>query len=156
MMMRSIALLTMLFAAPAVAQTCPAPAGWDAPAKHLAARSPDMKFALATGTSVQLELRASKDVQFAVASDRKPKANSLAGLAALDVAKAGKLDVILSNATYVDLVRDGKTLKSTGHASLATCPGFRKSVSFDVVPGRYIVQLNDAPERTVRMATVLR
>lgn len=155
--MRMIAsLLMILVAAPAVAQTCPAPSGWDVPAKHLAARSPDMKFALATGTSAQLELRANKDVQFAVDSGRKPKANSSAGLAAVDVAKAGKLDIILSNATFVDLVRDGQILKSTGHSSLATCPGFRKLVSFDVVPGRYIVQLNDAPERTVRMATVLR
>lgn len=154
--MRSIAVLSFLLASPAVAQTCPAPAGWDTPAKHLAARAPEMKFALATGTSNQIELRAAKDVKFAVASDRQPKPNTSAGLAALDVAKAGKLDVILSNRTFVDLVRDGKIVKSTGHASLATCPGFRKLVTFDVQPGRYVVQLTDAPERSVRIATILR
>lgn len=154
--MRVIAVLPLMLATPAFAQTCPAPAGWDAPKKHLAARAPEMKFALTTGTSNQIELRAAKDVTFAVASDRKPGPNTSAGLAGLDVQKAGKLDVILSNRTYVDLVRDGKILKSTGHASLAKCPGFKKLVSFDVQPGRYVVQLNDAPERTVRMATILR
>lgn len=154
--MRIFAVLAFVLASPVMAQTCPAPAGWDAPTKHLAARAPEMKFALATGTSNQLELRGAKDVKFAVASDRKPKANTSAGLAGLDVTKAGKLDVILSNGTYVDLVRDGKILKSVSHASLASCPGFRKQVTFDVTPGRYVVQLTDAPERTVRMATILR
>ncbi|MES2291643.1 MAG: hypothetical protein V4530_18095 [Pseudomonadota bacterium] len=152
--MRTIAVLALMTVTPAMAQTCPAPAGWDKPAKHLAARVPDMKFALATGTTTQIELRAASDVNFAVA-EREPKPRTSAGLAALDVPKAGKLDVILSNATFVNLVRDGATLKSTGHNDLKTCAGFRKSVSFDVTPGRYIVQLTNAPERTVKMATVL-
>lgn len=153
--MRSVAVLALLLATPAFAQTCPSPTGWDKPTKRLAARVPEMKYALATGASDLIELRAGKDVKFAVDSARKAKAGTSAGLAALDVAKAGKLDVILSNATFVDLVRDGKILKSTGHADLKTCTGLRKSVSFDVIPGRYIVQLTDAPERTVKMATVL-
>jgi hypothetical protein len=154
--MRTVTVLALLVASPAVAQTCPSPAGWDKPVKHLAARAPEMKFALAVGTSNEIGLLPPKDVKLAVKGDRKPKPNSSAGLAALDVTKAGKLDVILSTATYVDLVRDGRVLKSTGHTDLKTCPGLRKSVSFDVVPGRYIVQLTDAPARTVKMATVLR
>lgn len=154
--MRFVVALAFLTATPVVAQTCPAPAGWDKPAKHLAARTPEMKFALATGTSTIIELRAAKDVKFAVESKRTAKPNASAGLAALEVSKAGPLEVILSNATYVDLVRDGAILKSTSHSDLKACPGFRKSVLFDVVPGRYIVQLTDAPERTVKLATLLR
>ncbi|MEP6786668.1 MAG: hypothetical protein ABI898_13165 [Sphingomonadales bacterium] len=153
--MRSVAVLALLIATPTFAQTCPSPTGWDKPTKRLAARAPEMKYALATGASDLIELRGANDVKFAVNSGRKPKVGTSAGLAALDVAKAGKLDIILSNATFVDLVRDGIILKSSGHTDLKTCAGFRKSVSFDVVPGRYIVQLADAPERTVKMATVL-
>lgn len=153
--MRSVAVLALLIAAPAFAQTCPSPTGWDKPTKRLAARAPEMKYALVTGGSDLIELRGVNDVKLAVDSGRKPKPASSAGLAALDVAKAGKLDVILSNATYVDLVRDGAILKSTGHADLKTCSGFRKLVTFDVTPGRYVVQLVDAPERTVKMATIL-
>lgn len=154
--MRTVAVLALLIGTPVFAQTCPSPAGWAKPARHVAARAPEMKFALATGTSTQLELRAGKDVKLAAITDRKPKPRTSAGLAALNVAKAGKLDVILSNATYVDLVRDGRTLKSASFTMPKDCPGIRKSVTYDVVPGRYIIQLTDAPARTVKMATVLR
>ena len=154
--MRSVVLLTLLVASPAFAQTCPSPAGWAKPARHLAAREPEMKFALATGTSNEIGLFAAKDVKLAVTTDRKPKPDTMAGLAALDVKKAGTLDVILSSATYVDIVRDGQVLKSTGHTDLKQCAGFRKSVAFEVTPGRYIVQLTDAPDKSVKMATILR
>lgn len=154
--MRTWVLLAVSMASPAIAQTCPSPAGWANPVRHLAARTPELKFALATGTSNQIGLLQANAVKLAVKGERPSKAGTTAGLAAIDVAKAGKLDVILSNATYVDLVRDGRILKSTGHSDLKTCPGLRKSVSFDVVPGRYIVQLTNAPEKSVRMATVLR
>jgi hypothetical protein len=154
--MRTVVVVALLVASPLAAQTCPSPAGWAKPARHLAARAPDMKFALATGTSNEIGLLPARSVKLAVKGERRPKPGSTAGLAALDVAKAGKLDVILSNATYVDLVRDGRTLKSTGHTDLKTCPGLRKSVAFDVVTGRYIVQLTGAPGKSVKMATVLR
>jgi len=154
--MRTLAVLTFLVATPTFAQTCPSPAGWAKPARHLAARTPNMKFALATGTSNEIGLLPANNVKLVVKGERPARSGSTAGLAALDVAKAGKLDVILSNAAYVDLVRDGRILKSTGHTDLKTCPGLRKSVNFDVVPGRYIVQLTNAPEKSVKMATVLR
>ena len=154
--MRTVALLALLVATPGLAQTCPSPAGWAKPTRHLAARVPEMKFALATGASTQLELRAGKDVKLAAKTDRKLKPRTSAGLAALDVTKAGKLDIILSNATYVDLVRDGRVLKSASFAMPKDCEGIRKSVTYDVVPGRYIVQLTDAPARSVKIATMLR
>ena len=148
--------LALLVSGPTMAQTCPSPPGWDKPVKHLAAASPDMKFALATGTTTELALRQCRGMKLAARSEHTARPCSPSGLAALDVAKAGKLDVILSTATYVDLVRDGQILKSSGHSDLKACNGFRKSVTFDVVPGRYIVQLTDAPAQTVKMATVVR
>ena len=153
--MRVFVGIALIAAAPAAAQTCPSPAGWAKPDRHLAARSPTMRFALKPGGTAQISLLAAKDVTLA-ADARKPRPNTSAGLAAIDVGKPGKLDVILSNATYVDLVRDGKALRSSGHSDFKKCPGFRKSVSFDVVPGRYIVQMTGAPTRSVKMATVLR
>ena len=154
--MRTVAVLTLMMASPLAAQTCPSPAGWNDPVKHIAARLPEMQFALATGTSAQLELRAGKDVKLASPTDRKPGPRTSAGLAAIDVPTAGKLDVILSNSTYVDLVRNGRILKSTSFSMPKDCPGIRKSVTYNVVPGRYIVQLTNAPARSVKMATVLR
>ena len=154
--MRAVAVLALMVGAPAVAQTCPSPAGWDKPVRHVAARAPEMRFALATGISTQLELRAGRDVKLAAATGRKAKPGTSAGLAAIDVPRPGKLDVILSNDTYADLVRDGRVLKSTSFAVPKDCGGIRKSVTYDVTPGRYIVQLTDAPARSVKMATVLR
>lgn len=154
--MRTVAVLALLVATPAFAQTCPSPSGWAKPTRHLAARVPEMKFALATGTSTEIGLLPAKDLKLAVAGQRPPRPGSTAGLAALDVGKPGKLDVLLSNAAYVDLVRDGRTLKSSAHTDFKTCPGLRKSVSFDVVPGRYIVQLTNAAGKSVKMATLLR
>ena len=154
--MRVFVGLALIAAAPAAGQTCPSPAGWAKPDRHLAARSPTMRFAHKPGGTAQIGLLAAKDVRLAAKTKRTPKPRTSAGLAAIDVDKTGKLDVILSNATYVDLVRDGKILRSAGHSDFKSCPGLRKSVSFGVVPGRYIVQLTGAPTRSVKMATILR
>ncbi len=154
--MRSLALLAMFTATPAFAQSCPSPTGWAKPERHLAARTPDLKFGLATDTSTEIGLLPAEQVKLAVAPGRPARAGSTAGMAALDVRKGGTLDVILSAPVYVDLVRDGRVLKSTGHVDLKACPGLRKSVSFAVVPGRYIVQLSDGRDKSVKMATLMR
>ena len=153
--MRVLFVLIAAIAGPALAQTCPTPPGWAKPTRHIAARSPEMRFALPPNTAHRLELRGSRDVRLAIAKSRGRNARGSAGLAAIEVPKAGKLDVFLSNATYVDLVRDGRALRSISHADFKACPNLRKSVSFDVVPGRYIMQLTDAPARSVTISTSL-
>ena len=150
------ALLAAFVATPALAeQACPAKTIWDKPVRHLAARAPEMRFALKTGIATDLTLLPANKVKLAISSDRvKPGTSS--GLAAIDVERAGKLDVALSTATYVDLIRDGKALKSVSFGNPRNCDGVHKSVTFDVKPGRYVVQLTNAPEAKVRLATVLR
>ncbi len=138
----------------AAAAACPAPQGWAKPARHVAARSADMKFALPVNGSSTIALLPVKSVKLADAG-HKPNPGTSAGLAAIDVPKAGKLDVVLSTATWVDLVRDGRALASSGHGMTKGCAGMRKDVTFDVVPGRYIVQLTDSPGKSVRMGTIL-
>ena len=156
--MRTLILAALIAgsAAPAIAQDCPRVPGWNKPQRHIAARSADMRFALKTGSAVQLGLRPRRDVRLATPAPRQADARSFAGLAALDVPRAGKLELVLSNRSYVDLVRDGRALRSTAHSDPRNCAGVRKVVVFDVKPGRYIVQLSNAPERAVRMAAVLR
>ncbi len=144
--------LTMLAAA--AATTCPAVPGWDKPAPHVGARAAAMKFALAPNSATRLRLL--KADQVALAAPSRAKRTTSAGLAALDVPRAGTLDVVLSNATYVDLVRDGKPLRSTAHRMTTGCTGMRKAVSFAVTPGRYVVQLTGAPEQSVTMGTILK
>jgi hypothetical protein len=60
-----------------------------------------------------------------------------------------------SSKAYVDLVRDGRTLQSVDHRR-ANCNGVFKVVTFDVEPGRYIVQVADAQARNLRLGTIQR
>lgn len=156
MRMMTATLMLAGLAAPASAQNCPSVPTWERPERHLAARSADMRFALKPGRAVELGLRPRGEVRLAGTAGRRPQSSSYAGLAALDVAKAGKLEIVLSNRSYVDLVREGRVLRSASHRDTPGCTGMRKAVTFDVTPGRYIVQLTDAPERSVKFATLMR
>jgi len=139
----------------AAAVVCPAPASWAKPATHTAARSPAMKFALPANGSSTLTLFPTDKVSLP-GYTRKPKPFTFAGLAALDVPKAGKLDVVLSDSAWIDLVRGGKAVASSDHAMTTGCPGMRKRVTFDVSPGRYVVQISEAGAASIRMGTILR
>ena len=138
---------------PAWAADCPAPADWAKPERHLAARAPAMKFALMPGTSYQIALLPPEQVKFAVGSVTR---KGFAGLAAVDVVKAGTLRLLVSNRTYVDLVRDGKALDLTGEPAHPDCPGVRKALDFTVKPGRYLIQLSGSQDSTIKLATTLR
>lgn len=144
----------LMIAAPALA-ACDAPVGWSAPAAHVAAKTPAMRFALKPGDAVKLALAPARSVKLAVKSGHTAAPGSYAGLAAIDVDRAGRLTVALSSATYVDLVRDGRALVAVAHQRTADCATMHKTVTFAVTPGRYLVELTDAPQRAVVMATTL-
>jgi hypothetical protein len=119
----------------------------------MTAKAPNFRFALKTDSSHQLQLLPQKEVKLASANRRKATPGSFAGLAALDVARAGTLDVLLSARAYVDLIRDGRPLPSASHGRLE-CGGIFKRVSFTVRPGRYAVQLTESEARSIRLATI--
>lgn len=150
--MRTLIAVAMLagFAGPAFAEACPA--GWSKPERHLASRTPLMKFALKPGAAVEIGLLPPDQVTLANGQARK----GYGGLAAIDVTRAGTLRVILTNKTYVDLVRGGKTVPLAAKSHTQDCPGASKTLEFAVQPGRYLMELSGSPDRSVRMATVLR
>jgi hypothetical protein len=150
-----VAAVLLTWAGQAAAQSCPTPEGWAKPARHVAAKNPRMRFALEPNSSAQLELHVQRSVVLATKQGKPGWMNRFAGLAAIDVKKAGKLDVALSSKAYVDLVRDGRTLQSVDHRR-ANCNGVFKVVTFDVEPGRYIVQVADAQARNLRLGTIQR
>ncbi|MDB5714489.1 MAG: homogentisate 1,2-dioxygenase [Sphingomonadales bacterium] len=147
--------LALTISAPVAAETCAVPEGWDKPTPHLAARKAPFKFGLAVGPATRLTLLPAGEVTPVVGLGHKAKAGTSAGLAALDVSRAGKLDIALSTAAYVDLVSDGKIVASSGHRHGDACTGIRKIVTFDVKPGRYVVQLSDAPGTSIVMQASL-
>lgn len=135
------------------AATCPAPQNWSQPERHLAARSPAMKFALKPGGTTQIGLLPRQDVK--LASGRISR-EGYAGVAAVDVPRAGVLQVILDNKVFADVVRDGKPLALAGEPRAHGCPGIAKVLTFKVRPGRYLIELSGSPSRLVKLATTLR
>jgi hypothetical protein len=148
-----IAALLLAGAGPAWAQSCPKPQDWTKPERHLAARSPDMKFGLKPGGTVQIGLLPQRQVKFA--SGRVTR-KGYAGLAAIDVPKAGTLQLAVDNRTYVDLVRGGKPLALAGEPKTKGCVGVQKILDFKVAPGRYLIQFSGSPEKSVKIASSLR
>lgn len=144
-------LLALVFV-PSIAQAemaCDVPIDWDKPRPARAAIVPSMRYALSQGQTADLALAPVARVRFAAKPGRKPSPGSFAGLAAVDVKRGGTIAIALSSRAYVDLVRGGKALGSVSHSD--ACGSLRKTVVFAVTPGRYIVQLADAPDRRVRM-----
>lgn len=164
------AVLMMALAGPAVAQRraeradraerreardCPRPDGWQKPERHVAAKGPRFQFGLKFNTSHQLQLHVQRSVNLATREGKKGWMNRYAGLAALDVPKAGKLQVAMSSRAYADLVENGRTLRSTAHGR-ANCGGVFKTVTFDVKPGRHVLQITDSQAGSIRVGTILK
>lgn len=144
-----LAALGLGLSASAQAASCPDPAAWAKPEHHRAARSAEVQFALKPGAITGIGLLPQDQVMFAAGAVTR---TGYAGIAAIDVAEAGTLRLLVSNRTFVDLVRDGRALELAGAPGHADCPGARKTLSFAVTPGRYLVQLSGSAEKDVTIA----
>ena len=100
--------------------------------------------ALAVGGEAQLTLKPATGVDFKPALARPAKDGTFGGYFPVDVAKAGRYRIALSQGAWIDLVQKGDRLKSADHAHGAACSGIAKIVAFDLQPGRYWVQLSEA------------
>lgn len=145
--------LALGLSAPAEAQNCPQPEGWAKPARYASARLPRFRFGLKPDSSALLELNVQRSVVLATKEGKQGWMDRYAGLAALDVEKQGRIDVLLSSQAYVDLVKDGQTLKPVDHGRV-NCKGIYKRVSFDVQPGRHALQITGSQAKFVRVATI--
>jgi hypothetical protein len=145
----TLATVFILATTPAASPTCLLPNGWQRPIVARAAIGATLRYALKDGQAVNLGLAPATRVKFAMAPGRKAKTGSYAGLAAFDVRTAGTIAIALSEPAYVDVIRDGNAIASSAHRE--GCGGVRKIVSFPVVPGRYLIQLADAPSPRIRM-----
>ena len=90
------------------------------------------------------------------APERKPDPFKYGGLVPIEVKKPGRLVVALDAGAWIDLVRDAKFVKSATHGHGPACSGIRKMVEFDVMPGRYVLQISSAPAASIRAMAVLR
>jgi hypothetical protein len=130
---------------------CPAsPAGGDT--LKAAAASPELEPARVTlDKAVTVTLHPGNDVRFVIAPEKPGAAGSYGGMLSLDVREAGSYQVALSAGAWLDMVQDGSSVASAGHAHGAECSGMRKMVSFPLKPGRHVIQLSGNKEDTIQV-----
>jgi len=105
--------------------------------------------ALRVDKEATLALKPATGVAFKPALARPAKPGTFGGYFPIDVAKAGRYRIALSQGAWIDLVQKGDRLKPADHTHGAACSGIAKIVAFDLQPGRYWAQLSDAKEATI-------
>jgi hypothetical protein len=103
---------------------------------------------------VALKLDPAAKVTYPVALERKPKnENSFGGvLTFASPAKPGVYQVTLSSEAWIDVIQNGKSVKSTAHSGKRDCPSVRKSVRFELQAAPVTVQLSDVSSDTINIA----
>ena len=103
-----------------------------------------------------LPLHKFESLRYGVAPGRKPDVHKFGGMIPIEVKKAGRLIVALDAGAWIDLVRDGAVVKSVAHGHGPACSGIRKMVEYDVTPGRYQLQIVNAPTASIHAMALVR
>lgn len=126
---------------------------WANPETVAAAATPATQPEILLGHAYTAPLKPGASVDFA-APVKKLKEGTFGGLFMLTIEKAGVYTIGLDQPAWVDVVRDGKVINSSGHGHGPACTTIRKMVDFKLDPGHYTVQLSNAPKDTAVIAVV--
>lgn len=126
---------------------------WTSPETLPAAATPATQPEILLGRAYTAPLKAMASVDFA-APVKKAREGTFGGLFMLTIEKAGYYTVALDQAAWIDVVRDGKIIKSSGHGHGPDCTTIRKMVDFKLDPGHYTVQISNAPKGTVLVEVI--
>jgi hypothetical protein len=157
MLFRSFLLVACLTApAAALAQTAPAPicatmdaqipaelAGWtDKTPLSAASVAADLSSSsLTPGKAFLAALPATPSVTYVVAPEKPGDPASHGGLFDLTIPTTGTYVVALGAGAWVDVLRDGASVRSSSHGHGPACSTVRKIVAFELQPGRHVVQI---------------
>lgn len=126
---------------------------WAVPEAVPAAATPATQSEILIGQAYTAPLKATASVSYAV-QPKKVTEGTFGGLFMLTVEKAGIYTIGLDQAGWIDVVRDGKVIKSSGQGLSPDCSTIRKMVDFRLDPGHYTVQVSNAPKETAVIAVV--
>lgn len=128
--------------------------GWASPMPLVVGSSAE----LVVGRSVQTLLLPTARVRYSVAPETQGQAGTFGGVIPVTIATAGRYRVALGAGAWIDVVRNGRTMPSVAHGHGPACTAVRKMVDFDLVPGRYLVQIagNAASGLTLMLVKVPR
>ena len=111
---------------------------------------------LTVGQAVQLALADTAAVRFAANPGKPGAAGSHGGMASFKVRQAGHYRVALSTAAWIDIVRGGRSVASTGHERGPACSGIHKIVDFTLSRGTNVLQVSgsDAAQATILVTKI--
>jgi hypothetical protein len=94
------------------------------------------------------------EAKLPVAPERAPKSNNTFSgfIEAPSPAKSGIYKITLSSEGWIDVVQDGKRLKSIIATGATGCEGVRKSVKFSLAAAPFTVQLSGIDANSVGIA----
>jgi len=126
-------------------------AGWIAKKDLIAAKGvADLdKAVLVPGQAYVASLAPTPDVTYVVQPEKPGGTVSRGGLFAIDVPAAGSYVIALGSAAWIDVLKGDQAQRSTGHGRGPACTTLRKMVTFDLPPGRYVVQISANAEATL-------
>jgi hypothetical protein len=75
---------------------------------------------------------------------------------ALVITEAGTYGVVIDQTAWINVARDGASLHSNGNGHGPPCSSIRKTVDFQLQPGRYTITLSRTQAPTVRLLVVRR
>jgi hypothetical protein len=126
---------------------------WTTPETVPAAATPATQPEILLGRAYTAPLKPTASVDYAAPS-KKTKDGTFGGLFMLTIEKAGVHVIALDQAAWIDVVRDGKVIKSSGNGHGPDCTTIRKTVEFKLDPGHYTVQISNAPKDTALIEVI--
>jgi hypothetical protein len=118
-----------------------------------AAKSGD-KLAAAPEKAIALSLEPMSAVTFPVAPTGRAKAEGdvFGGVMTFDsgASAAGLYQFTMQSGGWLDVVQNGKALKSTAHSGKSDCDGARKSLRFDLAAGPFTVQFSNMKKDQIK------
>jgi len=128
--------------------------GWSAPSRDRAMTKYYPRAHWLRGLNTSLGLNAIEKVAFVATPGTAIEPGSFGGLMSVRVQKVGRLKIALDGPAWIDLVKGKALLPSVGHDHGPGCTTIAKVVEYDVEPGRYIVQIVNAPAAKIHAMAV--
>ncbi|BAV46289.1 Uncharacterized protein MLTONO_1386 [Mesorhizobium loti] len=109
---------------------------------------------LAVGAAADLALVPAEKAGFTLPPERAPAEGTFGAVASVEVPAEGAIQISLSGEAWIDVIQDGKAVKSAGYSGVKTCPGIRKSVRFKLAAGAATVQFSGAKKAELKVAVL--
>ena len=126
-------------------------AGWSDQSEVVAGVQPGQGGTVTIGKAASVSLHPARHLSLSPAPSKTSPPDSNGGTLAFSIAEEGSYRIALSEAAWIDVVRDGKAIDSTAHTHGPKCSGVRKMVDFKLTPGTYAIQLSGSATPTLAL-----